>query len=54
MKLDRFLIAGAVVACLGLSSACNSNQNTDSDHLVILHTNDTHSSIDPDLRDARS
>ena len=35
MKLDRFLIAGAVVACLGLSSACNSNQNTDSDHLVI-------------------
>ena len=51
MKLDRFLIAGAVVACLGLSSACNSNQNTDSDHLVILHTNDTHSSIDPDLRD---
>ena len=50
MKLDRFLIAGAVVACLGLSSACNSNQNTDSDHLVILHTNDTHSSIDPDLR----
>ena len=39
------------MACLGLSSACNSNQNTDSDHLVILHTNDTHSSIDPDLRD---
>lgn len=51
MKLDRFLIAGAVVACLGLSSACNSDKNADSDHLVILHTNDTHSSIDPDLRD---
>ena len=40
------LLLGIVLA------ACTSVRgNTDADHLVILHTNDTHSSIDPDSKD---
>ena len=50
MKFNKSLIIGAV-ACMGLFYSCSSEKNADSDHLVILHTNDTHSSIDPDLRD---
>ena len=46
--------------CYGLSAlllnvivaGCSSGHNgNDTDHLVILHTNDTHSSIDPDSKD---
>lgn len=38
-----------LIALLGLLS-CSTNPS-DSDHLVILHTNDTHSAIDPDRYD---
>lgn len=50
MKFNKCLIIG-IIAYLGLASSCSSNNNADSDTLVILHTNDTHSSIDPDMRD---
>ena len=36
---------------LGISLACCKPSVSDADHLVILHTNDTHSSIDPDRHD---
>lgn len=36
---------------LCLSLTCCKPSADDSDHLVILHTNDTHSSIDPDRHD---
>lgn len=49
MKLNRLFIIGAI-AGLGLASSCGGGQ-ADSDRLVILHTNDTHSAIEPDRHD---
>ncbi|MCM1077416.1 MAG: bifunctional metallophosphatase/5'-nucleotidase [Bacteroides sp.] len=47
MRIDKLLIICAVMA--GLMMSCS--ERRDSDHLVILHTNDTHSAIDPDRHD---
>ncbi len=43
-KLHLFLFLAAII------TACTPKE-ADSDHLVILHTNDTHSQIDPDRHD---
>ena len=43
-KLHLFLLLAAII------TACTPKE-ADSDHLVILHTNDTHSQIDPDRHD---
>lgn len=43
-KLHLFLLLVAII------TACTPKE-ADSDHLVILHTNDTHSQIDPDRHD---
>lgn len=51
MKLNRLFIIGAVAAALGLTSSCGNTAKTGDDHLVILHTNDTHSAIEPDRHD---
>ena len=48
MKFNKLFIIGAV-ASLWLTCGCASHK--DNDHLVILHTNDTHSAIDPDRHD---
>lgn len=53
---SRFLspfISPLITLAIGLCIAsCSAGKgSTDSDRLVILHTNDTHSSIDPDSRD---
>lgn len=48
MKLTNLLIIGTAIAWLWMASGCSNSNN--GEHLVILHTNDTHSSIDPDLR----
>ena len=48
MKFNKLFIIGAV-ASLWLTCGCSSHK--DNDHLVILHTNDTHSAIDPDRHD---
>ncbi|MCH5326016.1 MAG: bifunctional metallophosphatase/5'-nucleotidase [Duncaniella sp.] len=47
MKYARLLLA----ACTALVIVgCNGKADSDSDHLVILHTNDTHSAIEPDAK----
>lgn len=38
-------------AMTGCDTAKRSGNNADSEHLVILHTNDTHSAIEPDSKD---
>lgn len=48
MRFNKLTIISAV-AGLCLATACRDGQ--DSDHLVILHTNDTHSAIEPDRHD---
>ena len=48
MKLGKSLIITACTAMIAMSSCSGSK---DSDHLVILHTNDTHSAIEPDRHD---
>ncbi len=48
MKINR-LFTICTLAGMVLASACSDKK--DSDHLVILHTNDTHSAIDPDRHD---
>lgn len=50
MKSNFFSLL--ITLCLGacLASCVGHKADNDADHLVILHTNDTHSSIDPDLR----
>lgn len=50
MRINKYLTTGAI-ACMILAGSCSSNHNAEADRLVILHTNDTHSSIDPDMRD---
>ena len=49
MKAHRLLIA--VLAAMMLTTSCRPDRKTDDDTLVILHTNDTHSAIDPDRHD---
>lgn len=46
MKLNRLLIACALAALFGVSSCTRKDDSAN--RLVILHTNDTHSAIDPD------
>lgn len=48
MKLGRSLL---ITACAGLMMMCGCKNSKDTDHLVILHTNDTHSAIEPDRHD---
>lgn len=48
MKLNNLLITASFAGLMALT-ACSSHK--DSEHLVILHTNDTHSAIDPDRHD---
>ncbi|MCM1356203.1 MAG: bifunctional metallophosphatase/5'-nucleotidase [Staphylococcus sp.] len=50
MKPTKLLALGAAATLLWLTCGCSSH-NEDSDHLIILHTNDTHSAIDPDRHD---
>ena len=45
MKLNRLLIACALAALFGVSSCTRKDDSAN--RLVILHTNDTHSAIDP-------
>lgn len=45
MKLSHILIIGALAL-----TACNPSEKGDG-HLIILHTNDTHSAIEPDRHD---
>ncbi len=47
----RHLISTLLLAILILTSCRPGSSSSDADHLVILHTNDTHSSIDPDRHD---
>lgn len=47
----RFKQIALLLLSLGISLACCTPPVSDADHLVILHTNDTHSSIDPDRHD---
>lgn len=48
MKLNRLI--AAVMAGLLITTACSRGDRND-DRLVILHTNDTHSAIEPDRHD---
>lgn len=51
MKLNRLVIIGAVMAGLSWTmSGCGGAAEKD-EHLVILHTNDTHSAIEPNRHD---
>ncbi len=45
--LPLLILPALLVGCGGRAT----DSGTDSDHLVILHTNDTHSAIDPDRKD---
>lgn len=47
MKISRLLL-GAILTGSLLAGGCKSSH--ESEHLVILHTNDTHSAIDPDSK----
>ncbi|MCM1163444.1 MAG: bifunctional metallophosphatase/5'-nucleotidase [Muribaculaceae bacterium] len=49
-KIFALMMLPMVVATTSCSSG-QSAQGTEADHLVILHTNDTHSSIEPDRKD---
>lgn len=49
MKTRFFYTLSLVLLLTGMVS-CGGSRNDDADHLVILHTNDTHSSIDPDMK----
>lgn len=46
----RYLSATIVSILILLLSACSTSRDADSEHLIIIHTNDTHSSIDPDMK----
>ncbi|MDE6066528.1 MAG: bifunctional metallophosphatase/5'-nucleotidase [Duncaniella sp.] len=50
MKTRFHYILSLALLVSGIVS-CSPSRNSDDDHLVILHTNDTHSSIDPDAKD---
>ena len=50
MILNRIIVA-AVAGLLTVTSCNNSKNEKNDGHLVILHTNDTHSAIDPDRHD---
>lgn len=45
------LILITLTASAAILSGCSPDKSTDADHLVILHTNDTHSAIHPDRHD---
>lgn len=51
MKSNFFSLLITLGLGVCLASCGGQKTDNDSDHLVILHTNDTHSSIDPDLHD---
>ncbi len=48
--MNKALYIIPVAAMLLMGGCAASRQDADSDHLVILHTNDTHSSIEPDAK----
>ena len=49
---SRILIASILLPGLMAVTSChNGGTSDDADHLVILHTNDTHSTIEPDRHD---
>lgn len=50
MKLNNLLISGSIV-CLGLTAIGCKNTEEGNNRLVILHTNDTHSAIEPNRHD---
>ena len=49
--MKRFLYSLSLGLIVTGIVSCSGSKNDDTDHLVILHTNDTHSSIDPDMKD---
>lgn len=51
MKSNFFSLLITLGLGVCLASCGGHKADNDADHLVILHTNDTHSSIDPDMRD---
>ena len=49
--MKRFLYSLSLGLIVTGIVSCSGSKNDDTDHLVKLHTNDTHSSIDPDMKD---
>lgn len=52
MRINRFFVCAAAAAALLSAGSCkNPDTKAGEGHLVILHTNDTHSAIEPDRHD---